>query len=201
VLSAQLGRTVDSYGASFAGKTDPQIFRELLTREGVDDVAPAMARALAAYESQMAAAIAVADITPLAGAIDLVAGLAGRADVMLGLLTGNLQPLAYAKVGRAGFGGAHFVPGVGAFGSDHEERDLLGAIALERAGAAAGRPFAGADAIVVGDTPRDIAAARAVGATAVAVASGYFTRADLAEADLVVDSLDAAGALLALLDA
>ena len=53
---------------------------------------------------------------------------------------------------------------------------------------------------MIGDTPRDIAAARAIGATAVAVASGNFGREDLAEADLVLESLERTSALLALLD-
>lgn len=200
MLAAQLGRVVDSYGASFSGKTDPQIFRELLTREGVADVEPAMALALATYEARMAEELATATITALAGAVDFVEQLAGRGDVLLGLLTGNLQPLAYAKVDRAGFRAGRFAPGLGAFGSDHEDRDRLGAIALERARAAAGRDFRPDEVLVVGDTPRDIAAARAIGATAVAVASGGFGRADLAEADLVMESLDRAEALLGLLD-
>jgi phosphoglycolate phosphatase-like HAD superfamily hydrolase len=199
VLSAQLDRPVDSYGASFSGRTDPQIFRELLTREGVEDIEHAMRRALTTYEARMAEAIAGATITALAGALPLIDQLARRDDVLLGLLTGNMQPLAYAKVHRAGFGADHFRPGLGAFGSDHEDRDQLGAIALERAGAAAGRVFTGENAIIVGDTPRDVACARVIGATAVAVATGNFSRAELAEADLVVDSLDAADALMDLL--
>ena len=200
VLASQLGRTVDSYGASFSGKTDPQIFRELLGREGVEDIEPAMRRALEAYEARMAAAIADATITALAGALPLVDRLAERDDVVLGLLTGNLQPLAYAKVERAGFRAGRFAPGLGAFGSDHEDRDCLGGIALQRAGAATGLTFHGHDAIVVGDTPRDVACARVVGATAVAVVSRHFSHADLSEADLVLDSLDAADALVDLLE-
>jgi phosphoglycolate phosphatase-like HAD superfamily hydrolase len=200
VLAAQLGRLVDSYGASFSGKTDPQIFRELLTREGVTDVEPAMALALAAYEARMAEELVTASITALAGALDFVEQLAGRGDVLLGLLTGNLQPLAHAKVDRAGFRAGRFAPGLGAYGSDHEDRDRLGAIALERARAAAGRDFRPEEVLVVGDTPRDIAAARAIGATAVAVASGNFAPEELGAADLVLESLEGAGALVALLD-
>ncbi len=200
VLAAQLGRTVDSYGASFSGKTDPQIFRELLRREGVADLEPAIEKALLDYRVRMSEAIAAATITALAGAVKLIDQLAQRDDVLLGLLTGNLQPLAYAKVHRAGFRAGRFALGLGAFGSDHEDRDCLGLIALERAGKAAGRTFTGADTIVVGDTPRDVACARAIGAAAVAVASGNFSRDELGEADVVVESLESPGELLGLLD-
>ena len=99
VLSEQLGREVDFYGASFSGKTDPQIFRELLDRERtagatVDDLDTAMHRALAAYEARMSRAISEASITVLAGAKLLVDKLARREDVLLGLLTGNLESFA-----------------------------------------------------------------------------------------------------------
>jgi phosphoglycolate phosphatase-like HAD superfamily hydrolase len=200
VLAEHFGRPVEAYGTDFAGKTDPQIFRELLTREGARDVDRDMAVTLAAYQRRMAEALTIATITPLAGALELAATLAGRTDLLLGLLTGNLQALAYAKVGRAGFGEHTFRPGLGAFGSDHEDRDSLGAIALARAVAEAGRPLTGAETIIVGDTPRDIACARAIGAVAVAVASSNFSADALREADIVLESLAAPDELLGLLE-
>lgn len=196
VLTDLLGRPVDPYGASFSGKTDPQIFRELLVRESatgadVDDLDSTVRKALARYSRAMAERLRTAEVTALPGARALVDRLAARDDVVLGLLTGNLQPLAYAKLRAAGFPDGLFAPGLGAFGDDDEDRDCLGPHALRRAGALAGRPFAGAEAVVIGDTPRDIACARAMGAAVVGVATGAYTRDDLAEADLVLDSLDA----------
>ena len=204
VLSAQLGRDVDPYGASFSGKTDPQIFRELLLREheagaDVGEMEAAIRAAMAAYEARMAGQLASAAVTALPGAVEAVERLAAHDGLLLGLLTGNLQRLAYAKLARAGFHPDHFAPGLGAFGSDHEDRDCLGPIALERAAAHAGRAFAGSDTVVVGDTPRDLACARAIGATAVGVATGNYTRDHLAGADLVLDSLADVDVLLELL--
>ena len=206
VLTEQLGRPVDPFGASFAGKTDPQIFRELLVRErdlgaALDDIDTAIQTAIAAYQTRMADAILDAVVTALPGAHAVVKRLADDEGVLLGLLTGNLERIAYAKLARAGFAPAHFVSGLGAFGSDREDRDHLGPIALERAAAHARRPFRGADTVVVGDTPRDLACARAIGAVAVGVASGHHTADDLAGADLVLGSLEEADALLDLLTA
>ncbi len=74
---------------------------------------------------------------------------------------------------RAGLG-RHFARGQGAFGSDHESRDALVPIAARRAGGVTA-------VVVVGDTPRDIACARAGGARCVAVTTGAFDAAALHE--------------------
>jgi phosphoglycolate phosphatase-like HAD superfamily hydrolase len=81
---------------------------------------------------------------------------------------------------------------VGAFGSDHRDRDRLPQIAIERACRLTGRQFAGGDAVVVGDTPADVQCARAVGAMAVAVATGRPTRDELeaARPDVLLESLE-----------
>jgi phosphoglycolate phosphatase-like HAD superfamily hydrolase len=84
----------------------------------------------------------------------------------------------------------HF--GFGAFGSDHADRNLLGPIALERAVRHNGRDHSAARTWVIGDTPKDIACARAMGARCVAVATGRFTVRELEAfgADRVVESLE-----------
>ena len=63
---------------------------------------------------------------------ELLEGLAARDDVRLALLTGNFEPIARLKLERAGIG-HYFPPGQGAFGSDHEDRAELPAIARARA--------------------------------------------------------------------
>jgi phosphoglycolate phosphatase len=70
---------------------------------------------------------------------------------------------------------------LGAYGSDHADRRALPGVAAGRAQALMGRSFAGVDTVVIGDTPRDIDCARAFGATAVAVATGWHTPESLAE--------------------
>ena len=129
------------------------------------------------------------------GVTELLAALSTRPDATLGLLTGNTAGGAAAKVRHFGLAG-HFA--FGAYGCDHADRNQLGQIALERAAVHAGRNFTAAETWVIGDTPKDIACAHAIGARCLAVATGQFSAAALADhgADLVVESLDLAIALI-----
>ena len=99
---------------------------------------------------------------------------------MLGLVTGNFEPVARLKLLRAGIG-RWFPAGQGAFGSDSEDRAALPAIA--RRARRPGRPRE--HTIVIGDTPRDIACAQADGVRCVAVTDGAVRPRELAGADAV----------------
>jgi phosphoglycolate phosphatase-like HAD superfamily hydrolase len=91
----------------------------------------------------------------------------------------------------------------GAFGSDHESRNELPGIALERARARWRLEIGPEDAVIVGDTPRDVACGRHLGTRTVAVATGRFAPAVLAEtgADAVLGDLsDTERVLAALLE-
>jgi phosphoglycolate phosphatase-like HAD superfamily hydrolase len=125
----------------------------------------------------------------LPGAIDLLDRLARADAVTTGLLTGNIAGGAAAKLRHFGLAG-HFP--FGAFGDDHHDRNALGPLALRRAAAHAGRHFSAAEAVVVGDTPKDVACARAAGLRCLAVATGKFPVEALRAcgADLVVAGLD-----------
>lgn len=131
------------------------------------------------------------------GAVSLVNALASTPEATLGLLTGNIASGARSKVNHYGFG--NYFP-FGAYGSDHHDRNLLGPIALERAMAHTGRSFTAANTWVIGDTPKDIRCAHAMGARCLAVATGQFTASQLRDhsADAVVESLDEALPLLGL---
>jgi phosphoglycolate phosphatase len=125
---------------------------------------------------------------------ELLAALASRpGDFRLSLVTGNLEPIAHLKLGRAGIG-SYFEPGQGGFGSDSEHREALPAIARARASSP---PWPRERTVVIGDTPRDIACARADRVRVAAVTTGSFGPESLAEADAVVDD---ARALLPVLD-
>ncbi|MEM6286466.1 MAG: HAD hydrolase-like protein [Bacteroidota bacterium] len=192
-LAEILGEPFDTSAIPFSGKTDPQIFREILdaaTEAGFDvgEVEVTAARFGALYHERMERNLPAAHVEALPGAVDLVHRL-GAEGVALGLLTGNLQPLGYAKIARLGLGPAEFP--FGSFGSDASNRNDLPAIAAERASVYLGRSVAGEDLVVIGDTPRDIACARAAGATAVAVATGHYGVDDLTEADVVLETLEA----------
>jgi HAD superfamily hydrolase (TIGR01549 family) len=112
-------------------------------------------------------------------------GAAGTLELLsrsarLALLTGNPEPVARARVERLGL--ARFFPaGQGAFGCEAEPRPELIRLALERAGET--------DAVAVGDTPADVAGARAAGIAVVAIASGRLAREELDGADAVVSRL------------
>ena len=117
------------------------------------------------------------------GIPDVLAWLSTRDGVQLGLLTGNFEPVARLKLRRAGLG-KRFPSGVGAFGSDSEDRVALPPIARRRAGKPGG-PVARAETIVIGDTPRDIACAQADGVRCAAVTTGQYGPDELAGADAV----------------
>ena len=129
-----------------------------------------------------------ADLSALVsdGIADLLAELAELPErFRLSLLTGNFEPVARLKLERAGIG-SYFPAGQGAFGSDAEDRNELPAIARARAGSATGGlPWPRDRTVIIGDTPRDVAAARADGLRCVAVATGPFTVSELAGADFV----------------
>jgi len=106
----------------------------------------------------------------------LLAELAARGEP-LGLCTGNSATGARIKLEHVGLW--RFFP-FGGFGSDDIDRSQIVRVALQRARAACGRDFAPDEVLVVGDTPRDIAAARAAGVRVAAVATGPHSRAALA---------------------
>jgi phosphoglycolate phosphatase len=169
-----------------AGRTDPEIMRAILLAAGLsaqrideraDDVCEACCRTYAR--------LCPPDLSQrvLPGVRELLDWLGTRDQVTCGLLTGNYEPVARLKLARAGLG-RYFPSGQGAFGSDAEDRAALPAIARRRAGRL-GAPCPRAQTIVIGDTPRDIACARADGVRCLAVATGPFTAAELANADSV----------------
>jgi phosphoglycolate phosphatase-like HAD superfamily hydrolase len=93
---------------------------------------------------------------------------------------------------------------VGAFGSDHERRPELPAIAQRRAAALLGSDVAGNSVVIIGDTPADVECGRGIGARAVAVATGHFTTADLAAYEphaVFEDFTDVEAAVRAICDA
>jgi len=184
-----------------AGRTDIEIARQiaLLCDVRADDFDAGLG------ELTEAVAEAYATLVPddlsdrvAPGVSELLAALADREDVLLSLVTGNLEPVARMKLRAAGIGG-WFAAGQGGFGSDHEDRTELPAIARARAGAA-GRPHPRTATLVIGDTPRDIACARADGLRCVAVAGGPYGLEELTAADVAVsDARSLLGAIDSLL--
>ena len=167
----------------YDGKTDRQIARELMRAEGHDDAAidDRLDHVLDGYLARLRAELATGErrVELLPGVPALLDALDPRPDVVLGLLTGNVAAGAEAKLGAAGIDFARFR--VNAFGSDHEHRPSLPAVAQRRAVEIVGREFDGDAIVVIGDTPADVECARSVGARTVAVATGRYSVDELAE--------------------
>ena len=166
----------------FDGKTDPQIVRELMRDVGHDDahIDARLQGLFIRYVQCLREELRdpAHPSKPLPGVTDLLDALSRRSDVTLGLLTGNLVDGARAKLEAVGIDPDIFV--VGAYGSDHELRPELPAIAQRRARARLGVDIAGRDIVVIGDTPADLQCGRDIGVRAIGVATGRYTTDDLA---------------------
>jgi phosphoglycolate phosphatase len=162
----------------FAGKTDPQIARELLTGAGLAEreVDEGLPRLWGRYLEELETRLRHTPMQILPGVSDLLDALDREGDVAMGLLTGNIAGGARLKLGSVGIA-ARFA--VGSYGSDHEERDCLPAIAIERAVRHFGVSFGRDRVVVVGDTPRDVRCGLHEGVRTVAVATGRFGAAEL----------------------
>jgi phosphoglycolate phosphatase-like HAD superfamily hydrolase len=168
---------IDTY--DFRGGTDPQIVRDLLRLAGVDEAAIRASEAALyrRYETLLEAEVGDGQgVKVYPGVRELVETLVARPDVLVGLLTGNIQAGARIKLHPTGLL-PHFR--LGAYGSDDGDRTRLPQVAAGRAQALVGRQFAGPDTVIIGDTPRDIGCARAFGARAIAVATGWHSLDDL----------------------
>ncbi|MBO0732647.1 MAG: haloacid dehalogenase-like hydrolase [Acidimicrobiaceae bacterium] len=175
-----------------SGKTDPQIVVEYLHALGIADPAELMPAVLDQLEANLAAAEAELAATGHAceGAAEVLEALAGDDRVLSSVLTGNIAPNAVVKV--AAFGLDRWLDlDVGAYGSDDADRERLVPVALGRIAEQHGVTVAPSDVWVVGDTPRDLACARAGGARCLLVATGRYTAPELRQsgADEVMEHL------------
>lgn len=192
IKSSQIGRqalgqaltkvfgTVGSLNSyDFAGKTDRQIVYDLLIAEGWS--ASEIETRLPELDEQMVVAgrslFTAESIQSHPGIATLLDSLRNRDDVILSLLTGNIQPSASLKLLAASIDPDQFIGG--AFGSDSTDRNALFGIALNRVFEETGHHFHGKDVIIIGDTPADIACAQHGGCRVLAVATGPFSAAEL----------------------
>jgi phosphoglycolate phosphatase-like HAD superfamily hydrolase len=173
---------------SFAGMTDRAIVRAGLSAIGHPVDEAEIDRVIAVYlgllEREVAEERRFRVNRGVAGALDEACA---RARTAVGLGTGNVRQGARVKLDRVGIHGRFRF---GGFGCDSEDRAELVRIGAERGAALLGSPLADCRVVVIGDTPRDVAAARAVGADSLAVATGPFD----------VEALAGAGATRAFAD-
>jgi phosphoglycolate phosphatase-like HAD superfamily hydrolase len=162
---------------SYAGRTDRAIARDLLTAHGIDPTPANQDRLRDTYLAHLPASLQTHGGVVCPGVNELLAELRPRAGVVLGLLTGNIRRGASHKLGH--FGLWDFFA-CGGFGDEHYDRDDVARTAVAEVRAHLGREFAAEDVWVIGDTPLDVQCARAVGAKAVAVATGWHPIEELA---------------------
>ncbi len=186
----------------FEGKTDPTIIAEIAREAGVPParLAERSAALGEAYveilREEMARPEPRRRVLP--GVRELLEALVARADAHLGLLTGNLEAGARAKLEPFGLNG-YFRSG--GFSSDHADRVEIARIARQKVSRLVGLEFGAARVCVVGDTELDVECARANGYRSVAVPSGWVPRERLetARPDALLDDLrDLPAALAAL---
>jgi phosphoglycolate phosphatase-like HAD superfamily hydrolase len=180
-------------GLRLDGMTDRLIVREtlrLLGRPFDDTLCDAL---LARYVEHLRAEIHGPGYAVLPGVVESLEGLHARG-ALVALCTGNVAEGARLKLARGGLE-RYFdwsATAVCGFAADGEEREHVVRAALARASARLGRPVAPGEALVIGDTPRDVTAAHAVGIPVLGVATGRYAEEDLrqAGADHVAPSLE-----------
>jgi phosphoglycolate phosphatase len=166
----------------FDGKTDPQIVAELLAAAGRPEPreSPRVLALCERYVGLLALELdrATTRTTLMPGVPPLLDRLEAERGVVLGLLTGNLAQGAALKLRSGGIDPGRFR--VAAYGSDAAHRPDLPPIAARRAAVLFGRVPHGAEVVIIGDTPADIACGSCIDARALAVATGAYSVPDLA---------------------
>jgi phosphoglycolate phosphatase len=188
-LQAVFGISEAITDVDYAGRTDPWIVRRILLKFGLPDSRENIDRFLDGYLSALPSHMEASGARVLPGVEALLDAASARPEVAQGLLTGNIRRGAEAKLSFHGLW--HHFP-FGAFADDSELRNELGPHALRRAHTHCGAAFDLGSVWVIGDTPHDIACARAIGARVLAVATGGSTASDLSahRPDAVMESLD-----------
>jgi phosphoglycolate phosphatase len=173
------------------GRTDRLIMHDLFESSGVPK--PDW---MEIEESLAVAGLSYSDVLRqtgwvLPGVRAAIRSLSQAGDVVVqGLLTGNIRQNAEIKLAAFGLDGLLDFD-LGAYGADDDDRSRLVAIAQQRVKARTGQDFSGRRTILVGDTPRDVQAARFNDSRVIAVASGSYSMSDLtiAGADIVLPDL------------
>lgn len=178
----------DLSSISFAGSTDSAIARQMFAAHGIPDTPENIADLLDGYVHHLARELPRRQGRVLPGIVALLEALHSREDCVLGLLTGNIEKGAQLKLSH--YGVWDFFE-FGAYADDHTDRNKLGPVAHARAVEKHGISFDAKDVFVIGDTPKDIDCARAAGFVAVAIATGKYSRGELAlhRPDFLFDDL------------
>jgi phosphoglycolate phosphatase len=171
------------------GMADPEVGRLTFAAVVGREPAPSeLARLLAIRLKHLPGTLAESEgFRVLDGVSELLPSLVDEGR-LVGLTTGGTDTAAHIKLAHGNL--ARWFT-FGGYGSDSTDRTALTRKAIERGERLIGHALDPRQVLVVGDTPRDVAAAHGVGAVAVAVASGHYSAEELtaAGADHVLASL------------
>jgi len=175
-------------GLEIAGRTDKWIVEQLLGRDGKPNGFEEVGQFLDVYVELLADELPRRNGGLHPGVLGILEEAHKREELVQALLTGNIEKGARLKLTR--YGVNHFFD-FGAFADDSSIRNELGPHAKRRAEEKHGEEFPPERIFVIGDTPHDVACARAIGARAIAVATGSFTKRQLKDcgADAVFTDL------------
>ncbi|AKF09350.1 HAD family hydrolase [Sandaracinus amylolyticus] len=185
----EIGARTEHAGFDFGGMTDRAIARQGLRNAGLDDHDAAIDALIERYLSHLAGEVTRSEgYRVLPGVVEMLERLRALGAIAIGLGTGNVEAGARVKLTR---GALHDRFDFGGFGSDAEDRAQLLAIGADRGAARLGRARSECRVVVIGDTPRDVSAAIAIGAECLAVGTGAHAADALARvgAHVAVDDL------------
>ena len=176
-FAAEFGIHDGTERLKFAGRTDVSLVREFFSHQQIEASPRNFERFFKAYLYWLKQMIRECTGGACPGVLEFYQALENVPQPPLfGLLTGNIREGARIKLQR--FHLWEKFP-FGAFADDHEDRDQIAVVARQRGSERFGRSLRGEEILVIGDTPFDIRCARAIGAKALAVATGSFTVEDL----------------------
>jgi phosphoglycolate phosphatase len=184
----RFGITDDLHDIEIAGMTDSGIVVSILNKHRIPATNENISAFLDSYVHFLSLELPRRKGKLLPGVLQLLEKLKSRPHLVLALLTGNVSRGARLKLEH--YGVWHFFE-FGAFADDHRDRNQLGRFARARAKEKHDREFPASEIDIIGDTPRDIACGRALGARTVAVATGRWSRDELAkyQPDFLIDDL------------
>lgn len=158
------GMEADFGKVSFVGATDTAVIRAMAAALGLDSTPAREERFFIELTKRLEPRLAQGPIEVYPGVPELLKALRAEG-FLLGVVTGNIRATAWGKLVHAGLADAF---SLGAYATDHHDRDRIAAIACERARALGATPR-----LLVGDTPKDVQAAHAVGLPCLAVTTGW----------------------------
>jgi phosphoglycolate phosphatase len=187
-LAERFGVKDDLEDIEIAGMTDSGIVANILKKHEIATTNENIAAFLDSYVHFLPLELPRRAGQLLPGVLELLEKLKVRPNVVLALLTGNISRGAQLKLEH--YGVWHFFE-FGAFADDHHDRNELGPFARARAREKHGQVFDVAQIDVIGDTPRDIACGKALGARTIAIATGTWAREKLSthQPDFLFDDL------------